>query len=198
MERWRGALKELGEAAGEVTWRFAAFELDPTVPAEGVDARAYLAARYDPALVTSMHQRLVAVAAAEGLPLADIDEPRLRPNTFDAHRLLTAALTHGPGVQQALGDELFRAYWVHGRDIGDREVLADAAAAVGMAREGAAELLMSDAHVQAVRDEERRAHASGISAVPTFVLDGRLAVSGAQPPEVLAGAVRQALTEAGG
>jgi predicted DsbA family dithiol-disulfide isomerase len=197
VERWRGALRLLGDEAAEVAWRYGAFELDPTIPAEGVDAGAYLAAKYDAATVKSISAHLTAVAAAEGLPLADMEEPRLRPNTFDAQRLLSAAVSEGPVVQQALGDELFRAYWARGRDIGDREVLADAAAAAGFAREHAAELLASGAFAETVREEERRAHATGIRAVPTFVFDGRFAVSGAQPPEALAHAVREALTFAG-
>lgn len=107
MERWRGALRALGEQAADVGWRYGAFELDPTIPAEGVDARAHLEARYDAATVRSIHQRLAAVAAAEGLPLLDMAELRVRPNTFAAHRLMTEALARGLGVQQAMADALF-------------------------------------------------------------------------------------------
>ena len=194
MERWRGALKDLGDEAAEVTWRFAAFELDPTVPPGGVDANEYLAAKYDVAMVKEISVRLAAVAAAEGLPMTDLSGARMRPNTFDAHRLLTAALdAGGPQAQQARSSASASACWAEGRDTGDREVLAELAAGAGMDEARAREILAGDAYAAEVRAEERLARDSGITAVPTFVIDGRFAVSGAQPPAVLASAVRRAL-----
>ena len=197
MERWRGALEELGDAAAEVEWRYAAFELDPTIPAEGVDARASLEAKYYAATVAEIHARLAGVAAAEGLALRDMGAQAMRPNTLAAHRLLTAALEAGPDVQQALADGLFHAYWAEGRDVGDHGVLTGLAEAAGLPAARAAEVLAGDDFVAEVRAEERRAQESGIHAVPTFVIDGRFAVSGAQPPEALARAVRQALVAGG-
>jgi predicted DsbA family dithiol-disulfide isomerase len=188
---------ELGDAAAEVEWRYGAFELDPTIPAEGVDARAYLEAKYDAAMVAEIHSRLAGVAAAEGLPLRDMGEQAMRPNTFAAHRLLTAALGEGANVQQALSDRLFRAYWAEGRDVGDHDVLADVAEAAGIPGARALDVLAGDAFAEDVRAEELLAQESGIRAVPTFVIGERFAVSGAQPPEVLALAVRRAL-ESGG
>jgi predicted DsbA family dithiol-disulfide isomerase len=138
------------------------------------------------------------VAAAEGLPLLDMARLRVRPNTFAAHRLMTEALVQGPGTQQALADGLFAAYWAQGRDIGDPEVLADVAEACGLPADRARAVPAGDEHAVAVREEERLAELSGIHAVPTFVIGGRFAVSGAQPPAVLAGAVRQAIAAASG
>ena len=180
-----------------MTWRFAAFELDPTVPPGGVDANEYLAAKYDDAMVKDISARLAAVAASEALPMTDLAGARRRPNTFDAHRLQAAALDiGGPEMQQALADGLLRACWAEGRDTGDREVLAELAAAAGLDKARAREILAGDAYAAEVRAEERLARDSGITAVPTFVVDGRFAVSGAQPPAVLAGAVRRALAPA--
>jgi predicted DsbA family dithiol-disulfide isomerase len=193
VERWRAALAELGDLAAEVRWRYGAFELDPTVPAEGVDARAYLEAKYDATTVAEIHSRLAGVAAAEGLPLRDMDAQAMRPNTFAAHRLLTAALEAGSDVQQALADGLFRAYWAEGRDVGDLDVLADVAEAAGLPGARALDVLAGDDFADDVRAEERRALESGIHAVPTFVIGRRVAISGAQPPEALALAVRHAL-----
>ena len=198
MERWRGALKELGDEGVEVAWRYAAFELDPTVPPGGVDANEYLAAKYDAAMVREISARLATVAAAEGLPMAELSGARLRPNTFAAHRLLTAALdAGGPQAQQALADALLRACWAEGRDTGDHKVLAGLAAAAGLDEAWAREVLAGDAYAAEVRAEERLARESGITAVPTFVIDGRFAVSGAQPPALLASAVRRALVPRG-
>ena len=146
--------------------------------------------------MAGIYRRLADVSAAEGLSFRDLAAPGLRPNTFAAHRLLTAALAHAAVEQQALADGLFRAYWVDGADIGAHDVLVEIARAAGMAEERARHALTSDQFARAARDEEARAHAAGIHAVPTFVIDGRLAVAGAQPPAALMRAVRQALATA--
>jgi predicted DsbA family dithiol-disulfide isomerase len=194
VERWRAALALLGEDAGAFTWRYAAFELDPNVPPEGMDRDAYMAGRYDPAAVKAMGERLGQIARREGLQMADPATLTVRPNTFAAHRLMTAALEVGAHVQQALGDALFAAYWSRGEDIGDHRVLAAAAEAAGMDDAAAAELLAGDAFAADVRAQEREAARSGIRAVPTFVFDGHTAVSGAQDPAALAAAARHALS----
>ncbi len=116
----------------------------------------------------------------------------VRPNTFDAHRLLTAALHDGAALQQALADELFAAHWSRGQNVGLGAVLAEAAEAVGMPVGSADAVLGGDDYAAEVRTEERLASDLGIRAVPTFVIADRLMVSGAQSPRVLADAVRQA------
>lgn len=195
MERWRAALALLGADAEALTWRYAAFELDPNVPPEGVDRDTYMAGRYDPATVRAIGERLAQIARREGLQMADPATLTVRPNTFAAHRLMTAALEAGARVQQALGDALFAAYWGRGEDIGDHGVLAAAAVAAGMDGAAAARLLAGDALATDVRAEESKAARLGIRAVPTFVFGGRAAISGAQDPAALAQAARAAMSE---
>jgi len=193
VERWRGALTLLGDDAARVRWRYAAFELDPSIPSQGVDLRASLEAKYGPGAAEVLGGRLAEVAEAEGLPMVALAEIKVRPNTFGAHRLLTAALEEGEAAQQALADALFAAYWARGEDVGDAEVLGAVSAAAGLSRDWAAANLAADANVAEVRAEERRAAERGIRAVPTFVFGERSALSGAQAPEALADAVRRAL-----
>jgi predicted DsbA family dithiol-disulfide isomerase len=193
VERWRAALALLGPEADELRWSYAAFELDPNVPPEGIDRDAYMAGRYDPAMVKAMGERLAQVARREGLLMADPATLTVRPNTFVAHRLMTAALQAGVTVQHALGDALFAAYWRRGDNIGDRTVLAAAAEAAGMDPAAAADVLGGDAFATEVRAEEHEAARLGIRAVPTFMFGRRSAVSGAQDPAVLAEAARAAL-----
>ncbi len=177
-------------------WRFAAFELDPAVPEEGVDLGAYLEGKYGPGALDGMAARLAEAAAADGLPLLDLRRLRRRPSTFAAHRLLTAALDIGEEAQQALAEDLLAAYWARGVDVGSRARLEELAKASGMPAARVAAALDDDAVAEAVRAEERRAAEIGVSAVPTFVFNGRYAVSGAQPPRVLAAAARRAAAEA--
>jgi predicted DsbA family dithiol-disulfide isomerase len=188
----------VSEAAAGVSWRFAAFELDPTVPEEGVDARAYLEGKYDRATVTAMYAHLGEVFAQEGLVLRDHAGGGRRPNTFAAHRLLAGALAESAALQQAVAERLFRAFWTEGADVGDGETLVRLAAEAGMTPQHAREALTAHAFAAAVRAEERRAHELDIRAVPTFVFAGRYGVSGAQPPAVLAQALRQVLSESDG
>jgi predicted DsbA family dithiol-disulfide isomerase len=193
VERWRAALQRLGPEAEAIVWRYAAFELDPDVPPEGVDRDAYMSGRYDPATVRAMGERLQQIARSEGLQMADPATLSIRPSTFAAHRLMTAALQAGPGTQQRLGDALFTAYWSRGENVGDHAVLVAAAQEAGLGRDTAAELLAGDQFASEVRAEERQASLLGIHAVPTFVFADRFSVSGAQDPAMLAQAARQAL-----
>jgi len=195
VERWRAALKQLGPEAEQIGWRYAAFELDPGVPPEGVDRNAYMSGRYDPETVQAMGERLRQIAAAEGLPMADPESLTLRPSTFAAHRLMTAALHAGADVQQRLGDALFAAYWGRGENVGDHAVLLAAARQAGMDGDAAAGLLAGDDLADEVRAEEEEASLLGIHAVPSFVFADRFLVSGAQDPTLLARAARQALAD---
>jgi predicted DsbA family dithiol-disulfide isomerase len=158
-----------------------------------MDRDAYMAGKYDPETIATMGRRLAEIARREGLPMADLDTLTMRPSTFAAHRLMTAALDEGAGRQQALGEALFAAYWSRGEDIGAREVLLAAAEAAGMEAAPAAQALDGDAFAAEVRAQEAEAARLGIRAVPTFVFDGRFSVVGAQYPEVLVQAARRAL-----
>jgi len=134
-------------------------------------------------------EHVSSVAAGEGLSFnMDI---ALRANTLLAHRLLF--LAEGTGQQYAMKERLLQAYFCDGLDIGDPDVLADCAAEVGMPRDAVSAFLASDDGVAEVRKMLQAAADAEITAVPTFVLDGRWAVPGAQDAETFVNVIRRLL-----
>ncbi|MEO2038616.1 MAG: DsbA family oxidoreductase [Martelella sp.] len=172
-----------------VQWR--PFELDPTVPPEGVDNQAMLAEKLGSAeRRDEMHAQITALGKELGIAF-HFDRILVRPNTLDAHRLLLWAHTESIAMQNEVVDRLYRANFEEGRNIGDHKVLADIAAEAGMDREMVVKLLESDADKEMVRGEIANAQQMGVTGVPFFVFNGKYAVSGAQPVEVM----QQALTQ---
>ncbi len=170
-----------------VTVRWRPYQLDPTLPPEGKDRGTYLSDKFgDPGRIAAMHERLSETGAAEGIAF-DFAAIRVSPNTLDAHRLSRWALT--AGVQDAVIEALFRAYFVEGRDVGDHEVLVAIAAAAGMEPEVVARLLAGDADRARIEEEVALARRVGVTGVPTFILADRYAVVGAQAAETIADAL---------
>jgi len=186
--RFEEAVERLAEDGGaddiEVVHR--AFELDPTVPAEGMDLTGYLARKFGGA------DRLHQVRDRLDHAGADVDiefrwDGKRRVNTFDAHRLTAWALdVAGARTQHALHQRLFRAYFTDNLDVADHGVLARLAGEVGLDVDTAAEVLATGAFAETVRTEERRAGELDIHAVPTFVIEGRWAIPGAQDVDTFA------------
>lgn len=175
----------------EVVWH--AFELDPAAPrevADDVDLVARLAAKYGTSRdgAQQMIDRMTRVGADAGI---DFHFDRVRPtNTFDAHRLMEHAAAQGK--QDALGERLFVAYMQEGRDVADHETLVSLAEEVGLDADAVQAVLSSDDFAKDVRRDEGMAAQLGVTGVPFFAVDGRFAVPGAQPPEVLQQVLRKA------
>ncbi|GAA5513165.1 hypothetical protein Dcar01_01891 [Deinococcus carri] len=176
----------------EVVWH--AFELDPSAPAQGpLSVRDGLARKYGrtPEQAQEMLDHMTGVAAQEGL---DYHFERLRPtNTFQAHQLIQLAAEQG--LADAVEERLFAAYLTQGELLGDPEALVRLGTEAGLAAEEVRAALESGRYAQAVRQDEAQAQALGISGVPFFVLGGKYGVSGAQPAEVLRGALEQVWNE---
>jgi predicted DsbA family dithiol-disulfide isomerase len=172
------------------------YQLDPRA-APGVAtpaAEAYARKFGGPEAAARVIDHITAVAAEDGLEL-HLERAR-RANTLDAHRLLWLAEQPGSGVDQAaLKERLLAAYFTEGRHVGDRDELADVAAAVGMDREHARAFLDGEEGLGQVREQLARAAAMGIDAVPTYVFDGRWTVPGAQDPEVFEMVIRRVLAK---
>jgi predicted DsbA family dithiol-disulfide isomerase len=163
----------------EVTVRWKPFQLNPTMPREGMGRKEYRERKFgSEKVVADLDRRMNAVGTQEGIPFA-LDKIQKTPNTFDAHRLIWYAGENN--LQDDVVEGLFRGFFTQGLDIGDRAVLADLAAAAGL--KDTARFLDSDEGAGEVRAEEAKARRIGVEAVPFFTIGGRLAVAGAHEPD---------------
>jgi len=164
----------------EIEWH--PFQLNPDMPEGGVGRRAYLEAKFGgPEAVDRADVHLKTAAEAAGVVI-NFDAIRTTPNTVDAHRLIHWAGLEGR--QTAVVSALFKANFVEGRDIGQREVLLDIAEACGLDRAMTERLYETDADLEDIRARDAHARARGVTGVPTFIVAQKYAVVGAQPPEL--------------
>ncbi len=183
----RAALERF-EHGADVVVRWRAYELDPATPlALDRPLVELVAAKYGQSVevVERFHRRLEAEGAALGV---EMDLSRARPtNTFDAHRVIALARTQG--LEAAMADRLFAAYFARGELVSDHATLARLAGEVGVA--GALEALGTGAFADDVREDEAIAREAGLTGVPAFAVDGRLAVMGAQGVDALGAALER-------
>lgn len=184
------ALRRSGIAA-QVELR--SFELNPRAGATR-SARAYLLERFGSGeAIDAAHARLRSMGERAGIRY-DFDRA-LVANTFDAHRIHHLAKTRERGAEAM--ERLMRAYHGEGADLADHDVLRALAAEIGLDAGEVDETLASDAFAREVREDEAAAREVGVQGVPFFVFDGRYAVSGAQPVDVLVEALRMSARENG-
>ena len=165
----------------DLTIRWRAFQLNPGMPAEGMDRKAYIDAKFGGAERSRAILDTVRTAGAgEGIAFA-FDRIKRTPNTLQSHRLIRFA--GGQDRQDETLEALFRAYFLEGRNIGDHGVLAEVAENAGLDRGEAADYLAGDIDAEAVLGEDALARRAGINGVPCFIFNGRFALSGAQEPE---------------
>ncbi len=182
----------------EVRVNWLPFFLNPDTPAAGEPYRAFLEAKFGgPIQAEAALDRVREAAAADGLDYA-FERIQTRPNTLDAHRLMYRAQAAGrkPAHIQALAQALFAAHFQEGRDIGDADTLADLATACGDRRDAVAAYLAGKADVDKVRRMAEGVRRQGIDGVPFFILNRKLAVSGAQSTAILGATILQSLETA--
>jgi len=189
------ALAGLPEAIGAVV-RWHPFELNPDLPAEGVDRKGYLEAKFGgPVRAAEIYARVREAGTRAGLDFR-FDAIARQPNTREAHRLIAWAQSRGDAGP--LVERLFRAYFQEGRYLGDRDTLAALAADAGCDAGAARAWLESGLGADEIAEAEMRVRALGISGVPFFIFDGRVGLSGAQPRETMREAIAQARAAATG
>jgi predicted DsbA family dithiol-disulfide isomerase len=186
-QRLAKALETLADIDADIRWR--PFQLDPTIPAEGKDRRAYMLAKFgSEERLRQIHANILPLGAAEGIAF-DFEAIKVSPNTLDAHRVIRWAAGNGADVQDRLVGELFSRYFERGENIGEHAVLIEAARAAGMDGAVVASLLPTDADRQDVQAEIATASRMGITGVPCFLLAGKYAVMGAQDAATLGKAI---------
>ncbi|MEL7445374.1 MAG: DsbA family oxidoreductase [Pseudomonadota bacterium] len=196
------ALGELdGEIEAEIRWR--PFELNPDMPPEGEEQEAHLQRKYgrsaEEGAAVRGQMKQIADGAGVSLTYEGCEDPApaaMMWNTRDAHKLLGWALEQaGPQVQTQLKLALFKAHFNQRQRIGEREVLLDLAADVGLHRE-AAKAALDDADLEArVVSEERQAWDLNITGVPAMIVNGKFMIPGAQAPETYVNALRRVVTK---
>jgi predicted DsbA family dithiol-disulfide isomerase len=191
--RLEATLAQRKDIVPEIRWR--PFFLDPTVPREGKPRIDYITGKFgSPESIKPAHERLTGLGKEAGIDFrfADIEK---QPNTLDAHRLIGWASAQGKA--DSLVENLFAEFFVKGADLTDRTVLAAIATRAGLDPKTVAADLASDKDEDLVRKQAQAASASGIGGVPFFVFGGKIAVAGAQEPEMLSSAIDQALSANG-
>jgi predicted DsbA family dithiol-disulfide isomerase len=184
--------KALGNRAATVRWH--PFQLNPDMPSEGIDRKSYRIKKFG-SWERSQELDAQVAAAGEGEGIAfSFDRMARTPNTLDAHRVIWLAGERG--VQDAVVEALFLAYFTDGRDLSDRATLVEIAAGAGLEGAEVDELLAGDAGRSVARVGEEHGRRLGVSGVPFFVVNGKVALSGAQPPELFLQAFEQ-MGEAG-
>ena len=188
------ALRRVGGLV-EADIHFRPFELNPDMPPEGQNIAEHVAMKYGATPEQSVASRaaIKARAAEVGFVIATGPESRIY-NTFDAHRLMHWAAIEGR--QYALKRALFEAYFTHGKNPGDHEVLMDVAAQAGLDADAAREVLASGRYAEEVRADERRWREADIHAVPTLIIDDRYMISGGQPADAFERALRKIAAKA--
>ena len=189
LERALGQLKDIGQA--QIIWR--PFQLNPTMPEEGMDRTTYLKAKFGSLEAFGrMEEQLLAAGEDEQIPFA-FEKIQRTPNTFAAHRLVWYAAQQGK--QDEAVEALFRAYFLDGKDIGDVKTLVHVSDEAGLDRKETEHFLASDHGTVEVKGEEAVGRRLGIRGVPYFVFNGRISISGTQHPDIIVSAIQQAEKE---
>lgn len=171
--------------------RWLPFQLNPTMPKEGISRKEYRTAKFGSwERSQELDAKVVAVGEMEGIHFA-FDRIERTPNTLDAHRLIW--LADKERVQDAVVEGLFRAYFTDGHDISNRQTLIDVAAQAGLDRHQAEAVLDGDDGLEAIKEAGELAWRFRVEGVPFFIIDSNLMLSGAQQPDAFLEAFTQAL-----
>jgi predicted DsbA family dithiol-disulfide isomerase len=175
----------------EVRVRWLPFQLNPTMPKDGISRKEYRTQKFGSwERSLELDAKMVAVGETEGIQFA-LDRIERTPNTVNAHRLIW--LAGQQECQDAIVEALFRAYFTEGRDISNRQTLNEVVADAGLERQRAEALLNSDEGMAAIKEAEGLSRRHGVDGVPFFIVNNEITLAGAQQPETFLDAFRQAI-----
>jgi predicted DsbA family dithiol-disulfide isomerase len=183
--------KAIAAFDSQVKVRWLPFQLNPSMPKDGISRRDYRIKKFGTwERSLELDAKVVATGKEEGIQFA-FDRIERTPNTLDSHRLIW--LADKESVQDAVVEALFRAYFTEGRDISNRQRLLDVVAEAGLDRARAESVLNGDDGLDAIKEADKLARRYRVEGVPFFTIDGKITLSGAQPPDAFLAAFRQAI-----
>jgi predicted DsbA family dithiol-disulfide isomerase len=175
------------DVAAQVVWR--PFQLNPAMPAEGMDYKEYMAQKFDPAKIKESQEHIAEMGRKIGLDFR-FDKIARAVNTAAAHRLILWA--QAEGKLDAVADAVMRAYFTEGKNIGDTALLAEIGAAAGMDKDALLKKFADGADADTIAKSGEEARAQGIDGVPFYVMGNAVTVEGSRLPENLALAMDRA------
>ncbi|PAY16364.1 disulfide bond formation protein DsbA [Rhodopirellula sp. SM50] len=176
----------------DVQVRWHPFQLNPTMPKEGISRKEYRTRKFGSwERSLELDANVIAVGESEGIRFA-FDQIERTPNTLDVHRLIWLADHHG--CQDAVVEALFRAYFSDALDIGNRQTLIDLVVEAGLALPVVEAMLDSDDGMDAIATAREMSQRYGVDGVPFFIIDQKIALSGAQPTDVFVETLGQAIS----
>jgi predicted DsbA family dithiol-disulfide isomerase len=177
------------EGHHEVRVHWLPFQLNPTMSKEGISRRDYRIKKFGSwERSQELDAKVIAVGKGEGIDFA-FDRIERTPNTVDAHRLIW--LAEKKGVQDAVVEGLFRAYFTEGRDISNRQTLLDVVAEAGLDRGNAEAVLRGNDGLEAIKEAEELTRRHRVDGVPFFIINDKITLGGAQQPDAFLEAFRQ-------
>jgi predicted DsbA family dithiol-disulfide isomerase len=183
--------KAIAAQQHEVRVRWLPFQLNPQMPNEGISRREYRTKKFGSwERSQELDSKLVAVGETEGIHFA-FDRIERTPNTLDAHQLIW--LADKEGVQDAVVEALFRAYFTEGRDIGNRQALLEVVAGAGLDQHKADAVLNNNDGLEAIKEAEGLSRRHRVDGVPFFIVNDKITLGGAQLPEAFLEAFNQVL-----
>jgi predicted DsbA family dithiol-disulfide isomerase len=179
------------EGQHDVRVRWHPFQLNPTMPKEGIRRREYRIEKFGSwERSQELDAKVIAVGETEGIHFA-FDKSERTPNTVDAHRLIWLADKHG--CQDAVVEALFVAYFTEGRDICNRTSLIDVVVEAGLERQVVEAMLNGDEEMDVIADARELSRQHGVSGVPFFIINKEVKLSGAQQPDTFLEAFQLAI-----
>lgn len=182
--------KAIAAFAGQVKVHWLPFQMNPSMPKDGISRREYRTRKFGSwERSLELDAQVAAAGQAEGIDFA-FDRIERTPNTLDAHQLIWSA--DKEGVQGAVVEALFRAYFTEGRDISKRQTLLDVVSEAGLNRDKAEGVLNGHEGLEAIQEASKLARRYRVDGVPFFIVNDEITLAGAQQPDAFLEAFKRA------